>query len=274
MVGKSAQGGGIPDEMAFQIFSPRGKESSMSASTPSVRIGIRGSEESGAPSRRGTGIWPVGYPGIVAAAGAEPVLLDEPAGKRTWLEILRDVHGVVFAGNMAGPSSNYADEQSLCLHCRDRNIPLLAIDQGLHTLNSTFGGSVYLNLARELPEALQHRHPPEPGLRHGIVVERGTHLARLYGEGEIVVNSEHRQAVCRVARGFRVCARALDGVIEAMEVDGDEWFALGVQWRPASATASGLDIQLFRGLIDHAAERPQKVLRKASPRRQRQLLSA
>jgi len=46
-----------------------------------------------------------------------------------------------------------------------------------------------------------------------------------------------------------VCATALDGVIEAIEADGG-WFALGVQWQPASATASGLDIQLFRGLID------------------------
>jgi gamma-glutamyl-gamma-aminobutyrate hydrolase PuuD len=63
-------------------------------------------------------------------------------------------------------------------------------------------------------------------------------------------------------------------VIEAIEVDTDEWFALGVQWRPASATASGLDIQLFRGLIDRALLRQQKPARKAAARRSRQLLSA
>src|SRR5438094_422677 len=96
------------------------------------------------------------------------------------------------------------------------------------------GGSVYLDLARELPEALQHRHPPEHGLRHAILVEPDTNLADLYGEGEIVVNSEHRQAVCRLARGFRIGARALDGVIEAIELDSQDWFALGVQGRPAS----------------------------------------
>jgi gamma-glutamyl-gamma-aminobutyrate hydrolase PuuD len=77
-----------------------------------------------------------------------------------------------------------------------------------------------------------------------------------------------------LARGFRVCARALDSVIEAIEVDTEEWFALGVQWRPASATASGLDIQLFRGLIERALVRQQKPARKTSSRRQRQLLSA
>src|SRR5437660_590483 len=160
----------------------------MSASTSSIRIGICGSEDVTSTGRRARGIWPVGYPGIVTAAGAEPVLLHRPTGRRTWGEVLRGIGGVVYAGPPSGAS--YADEQSLCLHCRDRRLPLLAIDQGLHTLNATFGGSVYLDLAREVPEALQHRHPPEPGLRHAILVERGTYLAQLYGEGEIVVNSE------------------------------------------------------------------------------------
>ncbi|HYV36245.1 MAG TPA: gamma-glutamyl-gamma-aminobutyrate hydrolase family protein [Gemmataceae bacterium] len=246
----------------------------MSVSLPTIRIGICGTEEDTALARRQRGIWPVGYPGIVAAAGAEPVILARPQGRRTWTEILREIHGVVYAGNGNGSAGSYADEQSLCLHCRDRKIPLLAIDNGLQTMNATFGGSVYLDLAREVPEALQHRHPPEPGLRHAIMVERGTRLAELYGEGEIVVNSEHRQAVCRLARGFRVSARALDGVIEAIELEGDDWFALGVQWRPASSTASGLDIQLFRGLIQQAEERQRKPMRKVAPRRQRQLLSA
>jgi putative glutamine amidotransferase len=242
----------------------------MPSSNNPIRIGICGAEEVSTATKRQYSIWPVGYAGMVVAAGAEAVLLGKPWGRRTWAEILREVDGVVYAGN----TGRYADEQSLCLHCRDRDIPLLAIDQGLHTLNVTFGGSVYLDLARELPEALQHRHPPEHGLRHAIVVERETELANLYGEGEIVVNSEHRQAVCRPARGFRVSARALDGVIEAMEMNENGWYVMGVQWRPASDTASGLDIQLFRGLIDHAKERRLHPARKTPARRQRQLLSA
>ena len=42
--------------------------------------------------------------------------------------------------------------------------------------------------------------------------------------------------------------------IASVEPEADGWFALGVQWRPASGTASGLDIQLFRGLIDAATK--------------------
>ena len=35
----------------------------------------------------------------------------------------------------------------------------------------------------------------------------------------------------------------------------DNWFAIGVQWQPASPSASGLDIQVFRALIDAAVAR-------------------
>jgi gamma-glutamyl-gamma-aminobutyrate hydrolase PuuD len=113
---------------------------------------------------------------------------------------------------------------------------------------------VFFDQPRDLPEALQHRHPPERGLRHAINVFPGTQLAELYGEGEVVVNSEHRRAVQRVARGFKVGAQALDGVIESIEAE-EGWFALGVQWQPASPTASGLDIQLVRGLVEACIHR-------------------
>jgi putative glutamine amidotransferase len=80
-------------------------------------------------------------------------------------------------------------------------------------------------------------------------------MADLYGDGEVIVNSEHRKALQKVGRGFRVGARALDGVVEAIEAERDGWFCVGVQWQPASATASGLDIQLFRGLVEAAQRR-------------------
>ena len=86
-------------------------------------------------------------------------------------------------------------------------------------------------------------------------------LADLYGEGEIVVNSEHRGAVNRLASGFLIGARALDGVIEAIEWKNENWFALGVQWQPAAATASGLDIQVFRGVVDAAGRRSSRPVR-------------
>jgi putative glutamine amidotransferase len=144
------------------------------------------------------------------------------------------------------------DIESLCLWCRQHRFPLLTIDQALLAMNSAFGGLNYGDLAREMPEALQHRHPPEPGLRHAINVLPNTLMAKIYGEGEIVVNSEHRQAIQRVAKGFAATGIALDNVIEAIEHTNENWFAVGVQWQPASPSASGLDIQVFRALVDAA----------------------
>jgi putative glutamine amidotransferase len=216
-------------------------------STPSnVRVAIYGSEVS-APGR-GVGLWSIGYKGAVTAAGATPVFLEPSSGAQTWNEILTGFKGVVLCG--FEKSAPQGDLESLCVWCKQRKFPILAIDHGLLALNAALGGANYNDLSRELPEALQHRHPPEPGLRHAINVQPGTMLANIYGEGEIVVNSEHRQAIQRVAPGFKISGNALDGVIEANESTSDTWFALGVQWQPASASASGLDIQVFRGLVD------------------------
>jgi putative glutamine amidotransferase len=241
----------------------------MSAPTPTFRIGIFGSERVCVPDESGWRLWPVGYHGSINAAGAEPVSLKAPSRHQTWDDLLQDVQGVVLAGRDQDSPANVDAAEALCLWCRAHRLPLLAIDHGLHTLNSVFGGSLYLDLPRELPEALQHRHPPEPGLRHVINVSPGTRLAAIYGEGEIVVNSEHRRAVQRLARGFKVSARALDSVIEAIETEAENWFALGVQWHPASASASGLDIQVFRGLLGACrmpsrGRKPRRVLAKVA----------
>jgi putative glutamine amidotransferase len=225
----------------------------MSKSVSPIRIGIFGPNGAQEHERHGCGLWPAGYVACVEAAGGEPVALGENIGSRSWDQLLDDVQGVLLTGGETPPRFN-AQAERLCQWCRKRRFPLLGIDAGLHILNLTHGGTIYQSLAREFPEALQHRHPPERGLRHAINVIPGTRLADMYGEGEVVVNSEHRRGVQRVARGFRISAQALDGVVEAIESESDDWFAVGVQWHPASATASGLDIQIFRGLVDACRE--------------------
>ncbi len=235
----------------------------MTTSTLSLYVAVFGTDETTLEGGRGCGLWPSGYGAALHQAGATPRLLGDATRGKSWDDLLAGVHGVILIGTDRATTRQMADEERLCKWCRKRGLPLLGVDHGLHTLNTTFGGTLYLDLARELPEALQHRHPPEKGVRHAINVEAGTRLADVYGEGEIVVNSEHRRGIDRVARGFRVSARALDGVIEAVEAEGDAWFAMGVQWHPASETASGLDIQLFRGLVEAAGRYQRKPARAA-----------
>jgi gamma-glutamyl-gamma-aminobutyrate hydrolase PuuD len=221
----------------------------MNTPTPSIRIGILGPEESVTNDPRGCGLWATGYSAVLTAAGATPVRIKESVARRSWQDELEQVHGLVWSGRLGNSMQATVEDERMCTWCRKNTLPILAVDRGMHLLNSVFSGTLHADLARERPEALQHRHPPEPGLRHAIAVLPGTHLTDIYGEGELVVNSEHRAGIARVARGFRVSGQALDGIVEAIEADGDKWFAMGVQWRPASASASGLDIQLFRGLM-------------------------
>src|SRR5229473_7009064 len=199
----------------------------MLASTFSPRIGIFGPEERMGAESRGCCLWEVGHAAALSAAGASPIYLGETTGGRSWREILQDVQGLVWTGRQRGSIQPSGEEERLCGWCRKNRLPLLAVDHGLHLLNLVYGGTMHLELSSERPEALQHRHPPEKGLRHAIEVVPGTRLAQIYGEGELAVNSEHRRGICKVARGFRVGATALDGIVEAIEADREDWFALG-----------------------------------------------
>jgi gamma-glutamyl-gamma-aminobutyrate hydrolase PuuD len=224
----------------------------MPVQTPSLRVAIYGTDCSTPRERHGCNLWPAGIAASLVAAEVEPVVLGDIRG-RDWEDVLDGIHGVVLSGHDTHPRYNAIEAEELVIWCQEHKFPLLGIDHGLHLINTAHGGTVHFDLPRDLPEALQHRHPPERGLRHAINVFPDTKLAELYGEGEVVVNSEHRRGVARVARGFRVSAQALDGVVEAIEAE-NTWFALGVQWQPASATASGLDIQVFRGLVASCKE--------------------
>ncbi|MGF1578692.1 MAG: gamma-glutamyl-gamma-aminobutyrate hydrolase family protein [Gemmataceae bacterium] len=240
-----------------------------------VRIGIYGNDSPNTTATicRHPGLWALGYAGSVSACEAVPIDLFAPTGDHTWGDILEEIDGVVLAGFTDPADRHPAHEEALVKYCRERSLPLLAIDQGMHILNNAFGGTVQEDLARDRPEALQHRQPPEDDIRHAINVYPDTLLACTYGEGEVIVNSEHRGGIDRVGRGFKVSGEALDGVVEAIEWINEGWFALGIQWQPASATSSGLDIQVFRTLIDMACNKT-LAKPKPSPKLRRRLAKA
>jgi hypothetical protein len=79
--------------------------------------------------------------------------------------VLEEIDGIVFAGFPEG-RGNPAQEEAMCRWCRDCKMPLLAIDNGLLSMNSAYGGLLHQDLSREMPDALHHRHPPEDGIRH------------------------------------------------------------------------------------------------------------
>jgi putative glutamine amidotransferase len=60
-------------------------------------------------------------------------------------------------------------------------------------------------------------------------VAPGSRLSDALGTESIWVNSYHHQAVDRLGDGIVPVAWADDGLVEAIEVEGDAW-VLGAQW--------------------------------------------
>ena len=100
-------------------------------------------------------------------------------------------------------------------------------------------------------------HPTRPdklqellSRRHHIDIEEGSDLARIYGSTNRQVNSTHHQAIKDLAEGFRVVARAPDGVIEAIESKGNGYL-VAVQWHPEKLPPPQ-DQELFVDLVREA----------------------
>jgi putative glutamine amidotransferase len=132
----------------------------------------------------------------------------------------------------------------------DRRMPVFGIGAGMQLLNVWAGGNLFLHLPEDLPEAIPHKDLQDSGHRHGLEVTPGSLMDRVYGDGEIRVNSMHHMAIDEVAPGFAVTARCPDGVIEAIESESPEWFAFGTQFHPEADSASALDIRIFEEFVD------------------------
>ncbi|OHB67391.1 MAG: gamma-glutamyl-gamma-aminobutyrate hydrolase, partial [Planctomycetes bacterium RBG_13_63_9] len=158
-------------------------------------------------------------------------------------------------GFMLHPSLRLLDarretfDRMLVEQIAERRMPVFGIGCGMQLLNVSQGGNLFLHLAEDLPRALPHLDAMDPAHRHALDVEPGSLMERVYGDGEIRVNSMHHMAIDSVAPGFAVTARCPDGVVEAIESTRDDWFAFGTQFHPQSPSASALDLRIFEEFV-------------------------
>ena len=105
--------------------------------------------------------------------------------------------------------------------------PVLGICRGIQVMNAVLGGDLYQDIKpfEHLP------HNDHWAKVHTVTVRRGTLLSRILGQDTVLVNSQHHQAVDRIAPGFTLAALSEDGIVEAIEKP-DARFCLGVQWHP------------------------------------------
>jgi len=143
-------------------------------------------------------------------------------------------------------------EIALVKHLVDIDKPFLGICRGIQVINVALGGTLYLDIADELPTARKHDYftptfAPDK-LSHRVSVEDGSLLAGLVGAEPFKVNSRHHQAIKDLAEGLKVTAYAEDGIIEGVELPSHP-FALSVQWHPESLQSDPRMNALFGGLV-------------------------
>ena len=206
-----------------------------------------------------------GYYEAIFDAGALPLLLPPYGDERDLEQALDRLDGVLMIGGadldprrdgwMLHPTVRLQEarressDRMMMRLVAERRLPVLGIGAGMQLMNVSQGGNLLLHIPDDLPNALPHTDPLDPEHRHTLQLASGSIMDRVYGDGELRVNSMHHMAVDEVAPGFAVTARCPDGVVEAIESTMPDWFAFGTQFHPEASTASALDMRIFEEFV-------------------------
>jgi putative glutamine amidotransferase len=124
-------------------------------------------------------------------------------------------------------------ERALLAEALRRDLPVFAICRGLQLVNVHLGGTLHQHIENHSE------------VEHEVVLEEDSLVARAAAAKRYSIQSRHHQAIKDLAPGLRATARAGDGIVEAVELDGPR-FLLAVQWHPEDgAPASVHDANLF-----------------------------
>ena len=211
------------------------------------------------------GVWddvadllPTAYAAALERAGAIAMLLP-PNDPASAAEALDGVHGLLLAGGADVAPERYgttrdphtgaarddrdAWEIALVHAALARDLPVLAVCRGMQVLNVALGGDLIQHLPDEVGTDL---HCPVVGAhgRHAVDVAQGSTLAAIVG-ARVEIATYHHQAVRRLGSGLTATGWAVDGVVEAVELEDRSW-VLGVQWHPEAHAGD----ELFAAFVD------------------------
>ena len=221
-----------------------------------------------------------GYYDAVSKVGGIPIVLPPLENDEDLEELLDRIDGVVLVGGAdldprrdgwmlhptirtLAPRRELFDRRLMRI-IADRRMPVFGIGAGMQLINVTMGGNLLLHIPEDRPGALPHHDPIDPAHRHTLEIMPNSLMERVYGDGELRVNSMHHMAIDEVAPGFTVTARCPDGVVEAIESTTDDWFAMGTQFHPESESSSALDQRIFEEFVEGIAARAPQRLRLAA----------
>ncbi len=188
------------------------------------------------------------YSQAILNAGGAPVILPAAQDRKSLESILASVQGLILSGGPDIHPRRYGEEPLAGLgevdEALDRmellaaglaieqGLPLLGICRGIQLLNVTLGGTLYQDIAAQVPESICHTPKTDKAVNtHTVRIEAGSRLRQIIGKHEIWVNGKHHQSLKDLAPDLVVTARAKDGIVEAVELPGKR-FIVGVQWHP------------------------------------------
>jgi putative glutamine amidotransferase len=212
------------------------------------------------------------YVDAVAAAGGIPLLIPLGLDSDDLPLILRRIDGLILpGGGDIDPAAYHGEahqevrgidedrdriEINLARHAVQTRKPFLAICRGHQVLNVALGGTMWEDLASQVPGHIRHDYygvGARTDRPHTVQVRRGSHLAAILNSEEVPVNSLHHQGLRDLASELSVSAIAPDGLVEGVEIEGHP-FGIGVQWHPENLV--GIDpamLNLFVSLINAAS---------------------
>lgn len=208
------------------------------------------------------------YVSMIAEAGAIPLIVPAVATLAEAREVLERLDGLLMTGGKDIEAERYgqatrdrdrlahpdriASDFAYAAATLEMDRPTLGVCLGTQVLNVAGRGTLHQHLPEDLPGSAEHEEDDEGNSPdHDVTIEPGTRLRELLGVSRARVNSFHHQAIAEVAPGWRVGARAADGVIEAIE-RADRPFYLGVQWHPERMRGSEITRRLAGALVDAA----------------------
>jgi putative glutamine amidotransferase len=141
-------------------------------------------------------------------------------------------------------------EFALITQALDGRLPILGICRGMQVFNVALGGSLILDV--EHAGYFNHGKNQNTGVdrRHVVKMIEGTQLHSIASAAEGEVNTNHHQAIDRIAQDLRPAAWSPDGLVESIEWKSaaEKPFLQLVQWHPERM--DDFENPLSKGLIE------------------------